>query len=57
MKKEQVYGPASYGVQLSSEEMALVLSLLIKEGTDSDGGRLAKKMIERITHTVKGVVQ
>lgn len=54
MKKEQVYGPASYGVQLSSEEMALVLSLLIKEGDESSAGQLAKKMIDRIVRTVKG---
>lgn len=54
MKKEQVYGPASYGIQLSSEEMGLVLSLLIKEGDDSTGGQLAKRMIDRIVRTVQG---
>ena len=54
MKKEQVYGPASYGIQLSSEEMGLVLSLLIKEGDESSAGQLAKKMIDRIVRTVKG---
>lgn len=57
MKKEQVYGPASYGVQLSVKEMGIVLYLLSKderEDPDSSDAPVVKGLIDRMLKSVRG---